>query len=175
MKVLDKYVQYYKPDIYVSADDVCSSDGLFMSKAMYDEMLLPYEVMLIKKAVSLGLIVEHHVCGKAEAIMPELIDAGVTIWQMAQPGMNDVKGFMEKYDDRVLIHGGWDSFGPHNYDDCTEEEVRAAVRKCIDEFHNNGHYTLFPVCMGDMADPRIQARRFWIDDECHKYRPWLNK
>lgn len=74
--------------------------------------------------------------------------------------------------DKLLIHGGWDSFGPHNYEDCTEEMVRAEVRRCIDTYGRGGNYALFAVVMGDMEDENIRKRRFWVDDECHTYRPW---
>lgn len=176
MKTIEKAAKYYKPDIYVNADDICSSDGLFISRTMYNELIKPFEIMLGQKAVSEGMIVEHHVCGKAEEIIPDILETGATIWQMAQTmngtEMNDVAKMKELYGDKLLIHGGWDSFGLHNYEDCTEEMVRAEVRRCIDTYGKNGNYALFPVVMGDMADERIQKRRFWVDDECHKYRPW---
>lgn len=171
MKTIEKYAKYYQPDIYVNGDDVCSSEGLFISRAMYEELIKPFEIMLVQKAVSEGMIVEHHVCGLAEGIVPDLIETGATIWQMAQ-SMNDVAGIQEKYGDQIMIHGGWDSFGPHNFAGCTEEQVRAEVRRCIDSYGNSGNYALFAVVMGDPADEDIQNRRAWVDDECHKYRPW---
>lgn len=86
--------------------------------------------------------------------------------------MNDVVKVKELYGDQLLMHGGWDSFGPHNYEDCTEEQVRAEVRRCIDTYGKGGNYALFAVVMGDPEDEKIQKRRFWVDDECHRYRPW---
>lgn len=171
MKTIEKFAKYYKPDIYVNADDICSSDGLFISRTMYNELIKPFEIMLGQKAVSEGMIVEHHVCGRAEDIVPDILETGATIWQMAQ-SMNDVVKVKEQYGDRLLIHGGWDSFGPHNYDDCTEEQVRAEVRRCIDTYGKGGNYALFAVVMGDPEDERIRKRRAWVDDECHNYRPW---
>ena len=171
MKTIEKFAKYYKPDIYVNGDDICSSDGLFISRPMYNELIKPFEIMLGQKAVSEGMIVEHHVCGKAEDIVPDIIETGATIWQMAQ-SMNDVVKVKEQYGDQLLIHGGWDSFGPHNYDDCTEEMVRAEVRRCIDTYGKDGNYALFAVVMGDLEDERIRRRRAWVDEECHSYRPW---
>ena len=88
---------------------------------------------------------------------------------MAQ-SMNDVQAVQEKYGDKIMIHGGWEPFGEHNYEGCTEEQVRAEVRRCIDSYGRNGHYALFPVIMGDPDDESIQKRREWVTDECHKYR-----
>ena len=65
------------------------SSHIFFSKAMYDELIHPYEVMLRRTAVDCGLIVEHHVCGMAESLIPDIIETGATIWQTAQV-MNDL-------------------------------------------------------------------------------------
>ena len=168
MKTIEKIAKYYKPDIYVNGDDVCSGDGLFFSKAMYNELIKPFEMMLGKTAVDCGMIVEHHCCGNCEAIIEDIIETGATIWQTAQP-MNDLKAIEEKYGDRLLIHGGWDSTGEHNYEGCTEDQVRSAVRTAIDEYANTGHFMLFPVVMGDRERKDIQDRMFWIQDECRNY------
>ncbi|HHV11147.1 MAG TPA: hypothetical protein GXX75_12795 [Clostridiales bacterium] len=167
-KTIEKIAEYYQPDIYVNGDDVCSSDGLFISRTMYDDLIKPYEIQLGQKAKSLGLIVEHHVCGKCENIIPDIIETGATIWQTAQ-SINDLVKIKEQYGDRLLIHGGWDSYGPQNFDGCTEEQVRAEVRRCIDTYAKGGNYALFPIVMGDMEDPKIQQRRGWVSDECKKY------
>lgn len=167
-KTIEKIAQYYKPDIYVNCDDVCSSDGLFISKTMYNELIKPFEIQLGQKAKSLGLIVEHHVCGKCEDIIEDIIETGASIWQTAQ-SMNDLVKIKEKYGDRLLIHGGWDSYGPPNFDDCTEEDVRKEVRRCIDTYAKGGNYAFFPVIMGDMFDPKIIEKRGWASDECKKY------
>ena len=167
-ETIKRIAKYYKPDIYVNGDDVASTSGTFFSKAMYDELIHPFEMMLGKTAVECGMILEHHVCGKVETIIPDIIETGATIWQTGQI-MNDLKGIEEKYGDRLLIHGGWDSTGPHNADNCTEEEVRAATRKALDDYAGNGHFMLFPIVLGDPARPDIQKRRSWITEECKEY------
>ncbi|MBS5522624.1 MAG: hypothetical protein KHX56_10170 [Clostridiales bacterium] len=168
MKTIEKIAYYYKPDIYVNGDDVCSGDGLFFSKAMYDDLIKPFEMMLGKTAVNCGLILEHHVCGNAEAIIPDIVETGATVWQTAQI-MNDLNKIKADYGDRLLIHGGWDSTGPHNFEGASEESVRQATRKAIDDYGKDGNFALFPIVMGDPAKPDIARRRFWVCDECHKY------
>jgi len=103
-----------------------------------------------------------------ETIIPDIIETGATIWQTGQI-MNDLKGIEEKYGDRLLIHGGWDSTGPHNADNGAEDEVRAATRKALDDYAGNGHFMLFPIVLGDPARPDIQKRRSWITEECKEY------
>lgn len=169
LKTIEKYAQYYKPDIYVNGDDVATSEGLFFSRTMYDELIKPFEIKLGQKAVSLGIIVEHHVCGMAEGIIPDIIETGATIWQTAQ-SMNDLVEIKKTYGDKLLIHGGWDSYGKHNFEDCKEEDVRAEVRRCVETYGKDGNYALFPIVLGDPADGKVDLRRKWIVDECHSIR-----
>lgn len=174
MKTIEKIAHYYKPDIYVNGDDICSSDGLFFSKSMYDELIKPFEMQLGRTTINCGLILEHHVCGNAEAILPDILETGATVWQTAQI-MNDLNAIKAKYGNRLLIHGGWDSTGPHNFDGCTEEEVRAATRKAIDDYSKDGNFALFPIVMGDPGKPDIARRRYWVCDECRTYSEQLCK
>lgn len=173
-KTIEKIAKYYQPDIYVNGDDVCSGDGLFFSKSMYNDLIKPFEMMLGKTAINCGLILEHHVCGKAEAILPDIIETGATIWQTAQI-MNDLNKIKAEYGDRLLIHGGWDSTGPHNFYGCTEDMVRAATRKALHDYARDGNFALFPIVMGDPAKPDIASRRFWVCDECRKYSEEMYK
>ena len=166
---IKKIAQYYKPDIYVDGDDVCYTTGLFFSKELYKQLIKPFEMRVGKAVLDCGMILEHHLCGKCEDLIPDIIDRGATIWQPAQ-SMNDLVGIQRQYGDRLLIHGGWDSYGPHNRDDATEKQVRAEVRRCINEYGSQGNFALFPVMLGDPADGRLQKKREWVSDECHNYR-----
>lgn len=173
MKTIEKYAQYYKPDIYVNGDDVCSSTGLMFSRQIYDDLFKPFEMMLGQKAKDCGLIVEHHVCGKCDDIIPDIIETGATIWQTAQ-SMNDLVGIQKRYGDQLVIHGGWDSYGPWNFPDTTEEQIRSEVRRCIDEYAPGGSYMLFAIMMGPSDDPNTIHRRKVVTDECRSYsEAWL--
>lgn len=168
LKQIELYAEYYQPDIYVNGDDVASSDGMFFSPTLYRSMFHPFEKKLAQEAIRHGMIVDHHVCGKVDDIIPDIIDTGATIWQTAQC-MNDLVGIQEKYGDRLCIHGGWDSNGKCTMTDATEEDIRSEVRRCIDTYGKNGNYMLFPILMGDDNDPHIQMKRNWCRDECLNY------
>ncbi len=168
IKTIEKIGAYYKPDIYVNGDDVCSSTGLFFSPQLYRELIKPFEIRLGQAAVSQGMLVEHHVCGQCESIIPDILETGASIWQTAQ-SMNDLNRIEREYGDRLLIHGGWDSYGPQGFEGATEEQVRGEVRRCIDEYAGSGHYMLFPIIIGDPADENLQRRRGWASDECRTY------
>ena len=165
-RTIEKIARHYQPDIYVNGDDVCSSSGLFISKAMYRDLIKPYEMQLGAKAKSLGMIVEHHVCGKCEDILEDILETGASIWQTAQ-SMNDLVAIKQKFGERLLIHGGWNSNDPATVE--TEEGIRAEVRRCVDAYGQGGNYALFPIIMGDMEDPVTIQKRGWAADECRRY------
>lgn len=168
IKTIEKYAQYYKPDIYVNADDVCSSTGLFFSPDLYKELIKPFEKRQAQAAIKRGIIVEHHICGLCESIIPDIIETGATIWQTAQ-SMNDLEKIKKEYKNQLVIHGGWDSYGPHNFEDATEEQVRGEVRRCLDTYAPGGDYMLFPIIFHDPELNIMQKKREWASDECKKY------
>jgi len=168
--ILEKLGRYYKPDIYVTGDDVAMSTGLFISPDVYRALLWPAERRIAQAAIAQGMIVEHHVCGKAGEILPDIIATGASVWQMAQR-MNDLATLMPKFKNDLCFHGGWDSIGPATQKDATEADVRGEVRRCIDTYGRNGNYMLFPVLFSDPADPRTALRYQWVADECRRYRP----
>jgi uroporphyrinogen-III decarboxylase len=172
LKIIDKYAEYYKPDIYVNGDDVATSTGLFFAPEVYRKLIWPHEKRLAQAAIAKGMIVEHHVCGKVDEIIPDIIATGASVWQTAQH-MNDLGGISEKYGDQLCIHGGWDSYGACSMADASEEDIRAEVRRCIDTYGEWGNYMLFPIIFGDPADPRTALRRSWCSDECRKYKASL--
>ena len=168
IKVIHKYAEYYKPDIYVNGDDICSSTGLFFSPSLYHSLIVPFEKALAEAAISEGMLVDHHVCGQCRDIIDSIVDTGARIWQTAQ-SMNDLTGIKEKYGKKLLINGGWDSYGPHNSNNATEDQIRAEVRRCIDTYGKDGNYMLFPIIIGDPGEGLMQKKRTWASDECRSY------
>lgn len=162
------YAKYYQPDIYINPDDICFGTGSMFSRDMYEELIKPFEIRLAKTAIDCGMLVEHHLCGKCEQYIPDIIETGATIWQTAQP-VNDLVKIKEQYGDRLLLNGGWNSIGDHNLPGATEEQVRSAVRECIDKYGKDGNYALFPVILGDPKDPNTADRHAWVRDECTRY------
>lgn len=83
--------------------------------------------------------------------------------------MNDLVGIQKQYGDKLVIHGGWDSYGPWNFPDATEEQIRGEVRRCIDAYAPGGSYMLFAIMMGPSDDPNTIRRRKVVTDECRSY------
>jgi hypothetical protein len=169
IRIIDKYAEHYPADVIINGDDVASSNGLFFAPEVYRKLVWPHEKRIAQAALAKGYLVEHHVCGKVDEIIPDIIATGASIWQTAQH-MNDLVGINEKYGDKLCIHGGWNSYGRASQIDATEEEVRAEVRCCIDTYGQNGNYMLFPILVGDLDDPRTELKKAWCLDECRNYK-----
>ncbi len=165
--VIERTAKYYKPDIYVNGDDVCTQTGLYFSPKMHKELIRPFELQLGEVVTNCGMIHEEHCCGKCEDYLIEhFIDMKARIWQTAQ-SMNDLVHIKEVYGDKLLIHGGWNTYGPTGQDDASEEVMREEVRRCIDSYAKGGKYMLFPVVVGEPVNEA--RRRKIVSDECRKY------
>ena len=171
IKLLDKIVEHYRPDIIINGDDVCSSTGLFFSKAMHEKFIKPYEKRFAEAVKSYGLVLQHHVCGKCEEIIPDIIEYGTDVIETMQPGMNDIVKMKELYGDKVVFNGGWDSYGAHNNPDATEDELRAEVRRIVDADCYDGSFIIYGGVMIPVTDnwDRFNEMNAWVFDETKKY------
>lgn len=155
---------YFKPDVYVIGDDVANTKNLFISPELYDELLAPYHRRLANAALELGCIVEMHCCGRCEELIPRWIDMGITVCQPMQHS-NDLKGIKEKYGNKFVFNGGWNTSGPGNMTGASEEVVRQSVRDAIDTFAPGGGFIFWD---GGMTGGDTQ-KFGWIADEARKY------
>jgi uroporphyrinogen-III decarboxylase len=172
IQMLDKIMEYYHPDIIINGDDVCSSEGLFFSCELYDKFIVPFEQRFADAVKQYdGVILQHHVCGKCEDIIPDIIGYGTDVIETMQPGMNDIVKMKQLYGDKVIFNGGWDSYGHHNEPDATEEEVRAEVRRIIDAYCGDGRFIIYGGILIDTSNgwDRFNEMNGWVFDETRRY------
>ena len=172
IQMLDKIMEYYHPDIIINGDDICSSDGLFFSRELYETMIKPFEQRFADAVKRYdGVILQHHVCGKCEDIIPDIIGYGTQVIEPLQPGMNDVMKMKQLYGDKVIFNGGWDSYGPHNEATASEEEVRAEVRRLIDAYCQDGSFIIYGGILIDTSNgwDRFNEMNDWVFDETRKH------
>ncbi len=169
--MLDKIMEHYHPDIIINGDDVCSSDGLFFSRELYDTFIKPFEQRFADAVKSYGVVLQHHVCGKCEDIIPDIIGYGTDVIETMQPGMNDIVKMKQLYGDKVIFNGGWDSYGPHNKATASEEEIRAEVRRIVDEYCYDGSFIIYGGILIDTSNgwDRFNEMNDWVFDETKKY------
>lgn len=169
VKFAEKVAKYYKPDAFTNYDDVATERSLFMSPKTYRELIKPHHKRLNEAVINLGMIPIYHCCGKAETIVEDMIEIGTAGWTSVQP-CNDIVSVLEKYGDKIVIFGGFDSNGKPGRPDASEEEVRAEVRRCLDTYGKYNSFILFGAKIVNTMDPQLIANAYLpIIDESIKY------
>jgi len=97
------------PDALWVWDDLGFKQRPFMSPAMYRALLFPAHKKLFDFAHSCGLPVVLHCDGYVEALVPDLIEAGINCLQPIEikAGM-DLLRLKQRFGDRIALIGGMD-------------------------------------------------------------------
>ena len=118
-------------------DDYCANKGPLMSPAMFREFILPQLTRAVDAIHDEGAKCIKHCDGNTWPILDMMIDAGVDCINPLEPVANmDVAEVKQKYGDRVCIMGNIDC--AELLCNGTEEQVIAAVKKCIQDGAPNG-------------------------------------
>jgi uroporphyrinogen-III decarboxylase len=166
--VLENALKYYHPvDVVMIGDDVATARDLFISPKTYREMILPFHKRLADIAKKYNKLIEMHCCGKAEAIVDDWVNMGVTIWQPAQPA-NDLAAIQKRYGKKLILNGGWANTGPAGIPGADEKTVRQSARDAIDKLAPSGSYVFWDGG-GIGAEDDIRQKIAWVQDEARKY------
>jgi len=155
--IIEKTVEYYKPDCMYMLDDSATKINPFVSVEMYKDILKPIYMRMAKHAMNRGIPIEFHNCGRCEDYIPDMIDFGVKIWDPAQVD-NDLVAVKTKYGKQIAIAGGYEYKLPSTWPNFDEEEVRQSVRDTIDKLAPGGGFTFGGAVIGpagDEAGPKI--------------------
>ena len=119
----------------------------------------------------LGIHYMHHSCGYITPIVGDLVEIGVDSWHSVQPN-NDLKMLKETYGNQIIFAGAV-SPAVTDREDTTEEEIRAEVRRVIDDLGRGGGLMASSAVMFSVM-PKVDEI---IDDEGKKYGNYaeLNK
>jgi uroporphyrinogen decarboxylase len=84
----------------------------------------------------------HHTCGSVTPIIPDMIEAGLTILNPIQPGTLDMDHAMlkDKWGKELIFHGGVSLQGPLRFG--TPSEVQEEVKTCCETLGKNGGYII---------------------------------
>jgi hypothetical protein len=167
-KVIQKCLEYYKPDFVELSDDTATARNPFISIDMYRKLVKPFHKAEMQPVMDAGLPVMMHNCGRCEDFIEDWFDCGITAWNPAQV-VNDLDGIKKKYGNRLGFCGCWDTSGPVNWSDATEEMTRQAVRDCIDRFAPGGGFCFRGGTLGPIGDEATNNRRRWISEEYDSY------
>ncbi|MDR2956671.1 MAG: hypothetical protein LBU61_00630 [Coriobacteriales bacterium] len=149
---LKYYIKYFNPDSYIYFDDVATERVMFMAPETYRAMIKPLHTRMVQTCKDYGVIPIQHTCGNADLILDDMVEEGNAAWHCVQ-SQNDIVAAIEKYGDRFVIMGGYNTTGAPGQPSATEEMVRAEVRRCLETYGKYGYgYTFFGQVLTQM-DP----------------------
>ena len=131
IKALDYIQKSYRPDVITYYDDVATERNLFMSPATYRELIKPHHKRFAQACIERGIISFYHCCGKAEALIEDMIDCGWNSWTSVQP-TNDIAALIQKYGKQINFIGGWNTNGKPGTASATHEEILAETKRVYD-------------------------------------------
>ena len=167
LALADNFIKYYQPDYISFGDDIAHERNPFVSLEIFHDVFEPVWRRYIKYFKDRGYLAVHHNCGHFEAFLDDVVDMGFNAWDPAQRS-NDLVAIKKKFGNKLMICGGFESrpFLPHI--DVTEEEIRGAVKKLLDELAPGGGYAFFGSILD--SNPVAQQRSEWINDEYEKLK-----
>jgi uroporphyrinogen decarboxylase len=131
-------------DVLILGDDVSMQTGMLMSPATWRKWFKGRMRRIIESALSVkpGLPVFYHSDGNPSAIIPELIEIGVTILNPVQPECIDPVAVKQQYGNRLALWGtiGTQTTMPFG----TPDDVRAEVKRRIETVGQDGGLILGP-------------------------------
>ena len=145
----------------VLTDDIAGKNGLIVSPAIYDEMILPAMEEIIRSYEDMYVI--YHSDGNIDPVLPQLIRAGIDGFQSIEHDLMDLGETKAKYPNltlfgnvpNMLIHTG------------TPEQIDASVRECVEVGAPGGN---FAVCSDNSIPEFISLENFRAYvDAVHKY------
>lgn len=81
LKLMDKVVEIYKPDVLMFHDDWGTQHSMFFSPELWRELIKPQIKKAVDHAHELGCIFEMHSCGFIEPVVPDFVELGIDSWQ----------------------------------------------------------------------------------------------
>jgi uroporphyrinogen decarboxylase len=122
------------------ADDYAGQDGPYVRPTLWERMIMPALARVIAVYRANGLPVLFHTCGKAEAFVPGLLDAGVSVLNLQSEACN-LAALKARFHRRIAFFGGVPS---QMMLTGTPNEIRQAVRSAIAALAWDGGLILAP-------------------------------
>jgi uroporphyrinogen-III decarboxylase len=143
IRLIERFHEVARLDIIWYGDDWGNQRSLFVPPATWRRVIRPHTQRIYDCAKGMGILIDQHSCGKIDEIFGDLVEMGATCWNPCQP-CNDLAGLKSKYGGRIAFSGGIDSQFVLHRPGVTPADVRAEVRKRIDEMAAGGGYIATP-------------------------------
>lgn len=150
-KIIDLCMDYYVDivtmacDLGVSfiylADDIGQKGGLIMSPKTTRELARHHYERLVNIARERGVPVAFHSCGNATAMLPDLIDLGIVMYNPVEPTSGaDIYELKKRYGNKMSFSGNIDMAGVLSFG--SPEDVMQDVKEHIDALAPGGGYVV---------------------------------
>lgn len=129
--------------IFCLGDDFATQRGLMMSPELWRKFLKPRYAKLFEIGKNKGKFVWFHSCGDITAVLPDLIDIGMDVWETVQ--LHTLPMSPEKlkreYGKYITFFGG---INTQRLPFISPEEVKTEVLNCIKILGKDGGYICGP-------------------------------
>ena len=139
-----------RPDIVYFHDDWGSKQNLFLPPEVWREVIKPLHAEIVQATHDLGMMFIHHADCICEPLVEDMVEMGIDAWQGVIP-QNDIVAIQRRTGGKLAMIGGVDS-AAIDTEEATEEEIRAEVRRCIDEYCPAGRF--FPALTSHLFHKR---------------------
>ena len=130
-------------DMINYGDDWGTQANLFIPPATWRAVIKPPTQRIYQACLTRGIMINQHSCGYIAPILGDIVEMGATIWNPCQP-CNDLAALKQRFAGHLTFMGGIDSQFVLDRPGVTPAEVRAEVRKRIDEMADGGGYIASP-------------------------------
>ncbi len=141
MQIIETAVQYDIDGFYF-ADDYGQQTGLLMSPDMWRRFIKPGLAKMFEKVKSANKVAALHCCGKIDAILGDLIDIGLDIYNTVQPEVYDLKKLKKEFGNHLTFWGAISTQQTLPY--VKPDELKRIVRETIDIMGQGGGYIAAP-------------------------------
>jgi len=141
--LIERFDEVADLDMVWYGDDWGTQNSLFLPPDAWRRILKPHTQRIYDCLKARGIIINQHSCGKIEAVFADMVEMGADIWNPCQP-CNDLGALKTAFAGKICFCGGIDSQFVLDKPGVTTGEVRAEVRKRIDQMAAGGGYVAAP-------------------------------
>ena len=151
-----------KPDGFWATDDLGHQTGPMMNPEVFHDLLFPYYRRLGTTLRECNMHFWLHSCGDNTLLLPDLIDAGVTVFHPVQKHTMDEARVAAEFGDRLTFLAGIDV--QHTLQEKTPNGVREEVRFLIDTFDRTDGGMCLAAGNGIVAGTPIENIEAFLDE-----------
>jgi len=129
-------------DAMMFGDDWGQQRGLLMGPAAWRRFIKPRITRMYSAVKAHGKRVFIHSCGKVDELFPELIEAGLDVFNPFQPEVIDVYEAKRRFGDRLSFYGGISTQKTLPYG--STADVKDEVKRLLAAIGKNGGYIASP-------------------------------